>query len=61
MRIQKMEKFFRVLYHTFIQPAPTQEQAAQLLNLPFPTYRYQLKIGVARVIEKLWQIELGLI
>jgi hypothetical protein len=53
-------KFYRVLYHTFIQPASTQEQAAEVLNLPFPTYRYQLKIGIARVIEKLWQIELGL-
>ena len=41
--------FSRAVYHTYIQPAPTQEQAAELLDLPFGTCRRYLKAGVARV------------
>jgi hypothetical protein len=52
-------KFHRALWHTYIVPAPTQEQAAELLGLPFNTYRYQLAQGIARVSEWLWQRELG--
>jgi hypothetical protein len=51
-------KLHRTLYHTYLQPAPTQEQAAELLDLPFGTYRRYLKAGVTRVIELLWQWEL---
>jgi hypothetical protein len=48
-------KFYRALYHTYLQPAPTQEQAAELLDLPFSTYRRHLKSGIERVVEILWQ------
>lgn len=51
-------KFYRALYHTYFQPAPTQEQAAELLDLPFSTYRRHLKSGIDRVLEVLWQKEL---
>lgn len=50
---------YRALYHTYLQPAPTQEQAAELLNLPFSTFRRHLKSGVEQVIALLWQQEMG--
>jgi len=52
-------KLYRVLYHTYLNPAPTQEQAAELLDLPFSTYRRHLKASIERVAETLWQWELG--
>ncbi|MEW5717851.1 MAG: AAA family ATPase [Chloroflexota bacterium] len=55
----RMAKLFRVLEHTYVQPAPTQEQAAELLDLPFSTYRRHLKEGIAHVVEILWREEIG--
>ncbi len=55
----RQNKFFRPLYHTYLQPAETQEQAAELLDLPFSTYRRHLKSGIERVTELLWTQELG--
>ncbi len=52
-------KLYRALYHTYLQPAPTQEQAAELLDLPFSTFRRHLKAGIIRVAQSLWQKELG--
>jgi hypothetical protein len=52
-------KLYRAVYHTYIQPAPTQEQAAELLDVPFSTYRRHLKSGLQRVAEILWQAEIG--
>jgi hypothetical protein len=52
-------KFYRALYHTYLQPAATQEQAAELLDLPFSTFRRHLKEGVARLAELLWDREVG--
>ncbi len=52
-------KFYRPLYHTYFQPAPTQEQAAELLDLPFSSYRRHLKSGITRVTEILWAREIG--
>ncbi len=54
----KDEKFYRAIYHTYLEPAPTQEQTADLLNLPFNTYRYHLAGGIKRLTEWLWQREL---
>lgn len=51
-------KLFHALHHTYFEPAPTQEAAAELLDLPFSTYRYHLTNGVKRVTEWLWQREL---
>ena len=50
-------KFHRALWHTYIEPAPTQEQVAELLGLPFNTYRYQLARGIERVSAWLRQRE----
>jgi hypothetical protein len=50
---------YRALFHTYIQPAPTQEQAADLLDLPFNTYRRHLGEGIAAVTTRLWQLEIG--
>jgi hypothetical protein len=55
----KDAKFYRVLYRTYLQPAPSQEQAAEMLDLPFGTFRRHLKSGCARVAELLWQREIG--
>ena len=50
-------KLYRALYHTYLQPAATQEQAAELLNLPFSTYRRHLRGGVDYLVKHLWQLE----
>jgi hypothetical protein len=51
-------KLYRALYHTYLQPAATQELAAELLDLPFSTFRRHLREGIARVTASLWQAEL---
>jgi hypothetical protein len=52
-------KFHRAIWHTYIEPAQTQERVAELLNLPFNTYRYHLSNGIERIIAWLWQRELN--
>jgi hypothetical protein len=52
-------KLYRALHHTYFQPAPTQEQAAEILDVPFSTFRRHLKAGIERVIGLLWQREIG--
>lgn len=52
-------KLYRALDRTYLRPAPTQELAAELLDLPFGTYRRHLKAGVTRVVDLLWQREIG--
>lgn len=54
----KTQKQYRVLWRTHIEPAPTQEAAAELLDLPFGTYRYQLSKAIEKIITWLWQREL---
>ena len=51
-------KPLRALERTFLRPAPTQEAAAELLGLPFSTYRDHLARGIQRVVDWLWQREL---
>lgn len=52
-------RWYRALHHTYIQPAATQEQAAELLDLPFSTYRRYLRTAVQYVIDWLWAREIG--
>lgn len=52
-------KFYRALHHTYLQPAPTQEMAAEVLDLPFSTYRRHLRSGIERLTEFLWQEEIS--
>ena len=51
-------KLARALDRTYLRPAPTQEAAAELLGLPFSTYRRHLARGVERVVDWLWHREL---
>jgi hypothetical protein len=52
------EKFHRALDRTFLRPAPTQERAAEVLDLPFSTYRRHLTRGIELVTAALWDREL---
>jgi hypothetical protein len=54
----KDEKLYRALERTYLEPAATQELAAEVLDLPFSTYRRHLSSGVERVVTWLWQQEL---
>jgi len=49
----------RVLDRTFLRPAPSQEAAAEVLGLPFSTYRRHLGRAVERVVDLLWAVETG--
>jgi hypothetical protein len=51
-------KLYRALAATYLQPASTQEAAAERLGLPFNTYRYQLAAGIKRLAATLWQREI---
>ena len=42
---------YRALHHTYLQPAPTQVEAAELLDLPMSTYRRHLATGIERLTE----------
>lgn len=53
------EKLYRAVYRTYLNPAPSQEQAAELLDLPFSTYRRHLKAGMIRIADILWQREIS--
>lgn len=52
-------KYYRAIYHTYLQPAVTQEQAAEVLDLPFSTYRRHLRSGIEEVTARLWAREIG--
>lgn len=54
----KDEKLYRALDRTFLRPAPTQERAAEILDLPFSTYRRHLAQGIERIVADLWNQEL---
>ncbi|MBS2548320.1 ATP-binding protein [Catenulispora sp. NL8] len=51
-------KQHRAVRTTYLQRVPTQEAAAERLQLPFSTYRRHLTAGVTAVCERLWEIEL---
>jgi hypothetical protein len=52
-------KYYRAVHRTYLQPAASQEQAAEQLDLPFSTFRRHLKRGLTRVTDLLWEQELG--
>jgi hypothetical protein len=54
----RSEPLHRVLDRTFVRPAPSQEKAAELLDLPFSTYRRHRDRAVDAVVARLWQREL---
>lgn len=53
----RQTKLYRALYHTYFLPAATQEEAAELLDLPFSTYRRHLREGVEYLVKHLWRLE----
>jgi hypothetical protein len=55
----KQARLYRALQVTYFDPAPTQELAAERLDLPFSTYRRHLRAGLDAVAEWLWQQEMG--
>jgi hypothetical protein len=57
-RNPKDRKLHLAVWHTFFEPARTQEEAAEFLGLPFNTYRYQLARAIERVSAWLWEREL---
>ncbi len=52
-------KFYRAFHHTYLQPAASQEAAAELIDVPFSTYRRHLQTAVERLTAELWSRELG--
>ena len=52
------DKLLRAVDRTYLRPAPTQEAAAELLGVPFSTYRRHLAQGVGRIVAWLWDREL---
>ncbi|MFI5908095.1 AAA family ATPase [Dactylosporangium sp. NPDC051541] len=48
-----------VLHRTYVRPAPTQEAAAEVLDLPLSTYRRYLAKAVQHLTDILWTIEVG--
>ena len=52
------ERLQRAVELTYLHPAPTQEAAAERLDLPFSTFRRHLTTGVGRVMDWCWEREL---
>jgi hypothetical protein len=55
----KGERLRSVLQRTYLSPAPTQEAAAEVLGLPFSTYRRHLAKAVDELTDRLWAREIG--
>jgi hypothetical protein len=51
------DKLVRAVDRTYVRPAATQERAAEVLGLPFSTYRRHLTQGVERIVSWLWEWE----
>ena len=51
------DKLLRAVERTYLSPAPTQAAAAEVLGLPFSTYRRHLAQGVERIVARLWDHE----
>jgi hypothetical protein len=55
----KGDQLRAVLNRTYVRAAPNQEAAAEVLGLPFSTYRRHLGRAVEQVTEVLWSMEIG--
>lgn len=55
------DRLFRALDRTYLRTPRTQEAAASALGLPFSTYRRHLRQGLDRVVDWMWQRELGVV
>lgn len=55
----KGDRHRSVLHRTYVRPAPTQEAAAQILDLPLSTYRRHLAKALDHLTDLLWAAEIG--
>ena len=55
----KGEPLRRVLDRTYLCGTPSQEAAAEVLGLPFSTYRRYLARATTRLVDLLWAVEVG--
>ncbi len=55
----KGDQLRAVLHRTYLRPAPTQEAAAQVLDLPLSTYRRHLAKALDQLTDLLWTVEIG--
>ncbi|MEW6279635.1 MAG: ATP-binding protein [Candidatus Eremiobacterota bacterium] len=54
----RLMKLYRAMEATFIHPAPTQEKAAERLDVPFSSYRRHLSRALDLLTRTLWEREL---
>jgi hypothetical protein len=57
--VPRLMRGYRALHHTYLQPAESQQVAADLLRLPMSTFRRHLTEGVQELTEVLWRRETG--
>jgi hypothetical protein len=55
----KGDQLRAVLHRTYLRAAPTQEAAAEVLDLPLSTYRRHLAKALEQLTDLLWTIEIG--
>jgi hypothetical protein len=55
----KGDRLRAVLHRTYLRPAPTQEAAAEVLDLPLSTYRRYLVRALDHLTDLLWMVEIG--
>ena len=55
----KGDQLRAVLHRTYLRPAPTQEAAAEVLDLPLSTYRRYLAKALDQLTDLLWTVEIG--
>jgi hypothetical protein len=51
-------KLYDALERGYIKPAPTQERAAELLDISIATFRRHLKNSASRLCDGLWELEI---
>jgi hypothetical protein len=54
----KTVRYYQALHRTYLDPAPSQERAAEDLDLPFSSYRRYLTTGLGMVTDYLWHREM---
>jgi len=55
----KGDRLRAVLHRTYLRPAPTQEAAAEVLDLPLSTYRRHLAKALDHLTDLLWTMEIA--
>jgi len=58
-RSHRETKFYQALIHTYLRPAKSQEQAAEILDISIGSLRRHLKAGITAVTEILWDYQIN--